>query len=242
MASHHHSLAVIDSGKRTSNEQMQHDADLLQGTAHTVLRFYGWHNLACTYGYFIDPERWIRKELIDCARRPTGGGLIFHQDDFSFTVALTAQHPIAQLPVLDRYQAINNIVVKSIQTLLPELDIQLQTGCLQDSIEEICMAHATKYDLMWQGKKVGGAAQRKNRQVLLHQSSLILNEPAWSEIEKILVEPDAVLPHLQKTTGALCKRGEVALTDFRQALKKHLEISLKKLLDEDFSLHRREDQ
>lgn len=221
-------MEVIDSGVQSAASHMQIDDELLRGGVdHPILRFYDWLDYAVTYGYFINPADWL-KVVPDCAaRRPTGGGLIFHEGDFSFTLALPLSHPLTQKPVLERYQIINSQVLGAMRLLVPSCDVSLQMQTQEDGISQLCMANPTVYDLLLGGKKVGGAAQRKNKRAFIHQCSLFLAEPNWERISHELVDPKHVLPKLKACTGSFFTDKKSIPLNFRTELKHALQEALK---------------
>lgn len=209
-------MKVIDTGIKTAIEQMQQDEELLKGVDVPTVRFYQFFPRAVTYGYFIKPDLWLKTDSGDVARRPTGGGLIFHEEDFSFTVALPLDHPITKLPTLQRYQLINNQLLR----VLNFSSISMLKHRIEDGIDQLCMANPTEYDLMYKQKKIAGAAQRKNRQGFIHQCSLFLLEPTWERIASDLIDPEHVMPKLQACTGGLFQTQ--VPEEFRQKLKNAL--------------------
>ncbi len=237
-------MLVIDSGALSAKRQMQIDEELLENVDRPILRFYDWTDGAVTYGYFINPASWLKEVPENCGRRPTGGGLIFHEADFSFTLALPGSHPLVQLPVLDRYQIINKQVLKSIEELLPDLEVTLNTADPKvETLAQLCMANPTPFDLLFHNKKVGGAAQRKKKSGFIHQSSLFLLDPSWEKISELLLDPDYVMPKIKACTGALFSKtlpiildsasrtGESKIIDFKNGLKRVLEGNFKKIIN-----------
>src|SRR5258706_1480850 len=58
-----------------------------------VLRFYGWTERAASFGYFqkyseIEPLTPLRPLV----RRPTGGGLVAHDADWTYSLAIPTCH------------------------------------------------------------------------------------------------------------------------------------------------------
>ena len=211
---------------------MQIDEELLQGVDRPLLRFYDWSSCAITYGYFINPDDWLNLETHpNVARRPTGGGLIFHEGDFSFTLALPLFHPLTKMPALERYKIINNHVLLAIGSLLSDRVCALQNEKLQEGvIKDLCMANPTVYDIMLSDKKVGGAAQRKNRRAFIHQCSLFLQTPSWDRISLELIDPIKVLPMLKAHTGSLFSAKDSIPSGFRSSLKIALQDFMHKVL------------
>ncbi len=214
MASNPYTL--VDSGKESAAFQMEQDALLLEGVERAVLRFFEFTRGAITYGYFIDPTKWLKEPVTNSARRPSGGGLIFHGTDLSFTIALPIEHPLVQKPALERYHAINSQVALAIESLLPKASCTLLDVEVSDGIDELCMANPTVYDIMYNGKKVGGSSQRKTKRAFIHQCSLFISPPCWNEISEKLLEPERVLPLFKAHTGSLLLD---EVEGFRESLK-----------------------
>src|SRR4029078_7336771 len=99
---------IIDTGEKSAEENMRLDADLLERAAewaYPILHLYEWAAPSATFGHFIDPgqflnlDRVIQKGL-QLARRPTGGGIIFHLWDMAFSVLVPSHLPEFSLNTL----------------------------------------------------------------------------------------------------------------------------------------------
>ena len=85
-------MDVIFDSRAKASFQMQKDKELIErGRDLPLLRFYEWEGFCITTGIFIEPEKFVDLERcsergIEIAKRPTGGGLLFHGFDpfFSF--------------------------------------------------------------------------------------------------------------------------------------------------------------
>lgn len=146
-----------------------------------ILRFYEWEQPSATYGYFIKPEEYFIevkvKELgLNLSKRPTGGGVIFHTGDLAFSLTLPATHPFYKMNPQESYLKIHQRVGEAIREVLGE-PCSLACVCESTPRGGFCMAKPTIYDILYKGKKVGGAAQRRTKRGLLHQGSLFLRMP-----------------------------------------------------------------
>jgi lipoate-protein ligase A len=199
---------IIDSGILPPEKIMAKDAFLLQTLDRDpLLHFYEWEGPCLTYGYFTDPARYLDLRALELcglqkARRPTGGGIIFHLSDFAFSVLVPACHPRFSLNTLDNYAFINQTVAEVIahftaQSLQPHL-LALEPPCRERDCHAFCMAKPTQYDLILEGKKVGGAAQRRTRRGLLHQATLSLLFPPVDLLRKVLKNHEIVLKAMQQ--------------------------------------------
>jgi lipoate-protein ligase A len=138
--------------------------------AHTVLRFYSWTQPAASFGYF---QRYSEVEqltsLRPLVRRPTGGGVVPHDRDWTYSVAFAPDHPWYSFAAVESYRLVhewlrNAFARMSISTqLAPE---SRKAGAGQ------CFEGYEKSDLLWHGKKIAGAAQRRTKQGLLIQGSI----------------------------------------------------------------------
>lgn len=234
-----HRWHIIDSGRQPPEALMAKDADLLsrlQPGDPPILHLYDWEGPCLTYGYFIDPFRYLRSEGltrygIRSARRPTGGGIILHLTDLAFSVVLPAGHPWFSLNTLDNYATINRRVAETVARFKGGMEADLladEPSCLSKECSAFCMAKPTQYDLMIGGQKVGGAAQRRTKQGLLHQGSLSLTFPPLEVLQEILFEDLSVLQAMQKHSYCLLPQGAVLqeLEDARSEVKNLLRESL----------------
>ncbi|MBP5640937.1 MAG: hypothetical protein J6X55_15755 [Victivallales bacterium] len=141
-----------------------------------LLRFYGWDCKAVSIGYVQSAS--AAPEGYAYVRRPTGGGVVYHDFDFTYTVVFPANHWLNTLDRMNSYDWIN----RSIQAGLQSLDIQaaLSDDHIPHSVDRltmVCFTNPTKYDIILAGQKVGGSAQRRVREGLLHQGSLHFGKP-----------------------------------------------------------------
>ncbi len=229
----------LDTGFGTAEENMKIDADLLsqlKPTDDPTLHFYDWKQKSATYGYFIPVERYLdlnfaKKWDLDLARRPTGGGVVFHISDLAFSVLIPELHEGYFQNTLDNYNFINNRVLKGVEfffqtpvfpQLLPE-----EPEPLDPSSAHFCMAKPTKYDVMLRGKKIAGAAQRRRKWGYLHQGSIAIALPPEEMLYELLLPGTKVLEAMKKTTYSILGMNwtKPELIDVRLALKESLKKS-----------------
>ena len=79
---------------------------------------------------------------------------------------------------------------------------------LDKASKSFCMAKPTKYDVMLDGKKVGGAAQRRTQHGYLHQGSIFLKPVPEEFLEQVLLPSTRVLEGMQQNSYPLLKEGE----------------------------------
>lgn len=189
---------ILDTGIDTAEAIMQKDQNLLERVAeekNPILHFYEWDGPSATYGYFLDPSKFfsmegLLKTGLQIARRPTGGGIIFHLWDFAFSALIPASHPAFSQNTLQNYATINLSVLAAVEEFLQVRGCELtkEDGViLGEGCANFCMAKPTRYDVMLGGKKVAGAAQRKTKDGLLHQGSLSLVMPSTKLLQEVLL-------------------------------------------------------
>lgn len=231
---------IIQTKPTKAQEIMQKDQELLElihEENSPLLHFYEWATPSITYGYFLNPQKFfsfkgIEEEGISLARRPTGGGIIFHLWDFAFSVLIPSTHSSFSQNTLENYAYINEAVLGAVQDFL-----EIKTGAVLTSqdgeliapgSQHFCMAKPTKYDVMVQGKKVAGAAQRKTKKGLLHQGSISLMMPSSKIVEAVLLPDCAVLSAMNFFTFPLLKQQtdekslSLARIQIKELLKQHL--------------------
>ncbi len=164
---------LLNSGKCGAAFNMALDEALLEAVSRLgkpVLRFYGWTEPAATFGYFqkyADVERaTLLRPLI---RRPTGGGIVPHAADWTYSAVFPPEHEWHSVKAEESYRRIHDWL----RLAFAELEVKTELApCCKKSIPGQCFVGHEKSDLLWHGKKIAGAAQRRNKLGLLIQGSV----------------------------------------------------------------------
>jgi lipoate-protein ligase A len=149
-----------------------------------VLRFYGWTEPAATFGYFqkyAEVER--ATQLRPLIRRPTGGGMVPHDADWTYSLAFPPGHEWHSLKAGESYRRVHAWIQRAFAKLNVATELApdaRKTGPGQ------CFVGHEKSDLLWNGRKIAGAAQRRNKLGLLIQGSvqpppISLTRAAWQK-------------------------------------------------------------
>jgi len=228
---------ILDTGVHTAEENMRLDRELLETLdpyALPILHFYEWERDSATYGHFTDPSQFLdlheaKRRGLELAKRPTGGGIVFHIWDFAFSVLIPAEHPQFSPNTLDNYGFVNNAVLSAVSAFLsgrPPLEIIKEDLPAADpSCQRFCMAQPTKYDVVLHGKKIAGAAQRKTKKGFLHQGTIALKVPPREYLEAVLLPHSKVLEAIEARTFPLIQSEEdieKARQELKSLLQKHM--------------------
>ncbi len=164
---------LLESGAGDAAFNMAVDELLLEAAprlGRPVLRYYGWAEPAASFGYFqkiTEIERATR--LRPLVRRPTAGGFVPHDGDWTYSLAFPAGHPWWGLRAEASYRRVH----LWLQSAFTRLGVV--TTLASESQKELpgqCFVGYEKHDLLWLGRKIAGAAQRRTRAGLLVQGSV----------------------------------------------------------------------
>jgi lipoate-protein ligase A len=206
---------VVETGPSSAAHNMQLDSmflSQLSPTSNPLLHFYDWISPSATYGYFIRPEHYLNREAVDkwnlqLARRSTGGGIVFHLSDLAFSVLIPSGHSAFSHNTLQNYAFVNRYVAQAIQkflkgrftpTLLIEESVPLDSLCCS-----FCMAKPTKHDVMIEGRKISGGAQRRTKNGFLHQGTIALELPSDALLDEVLIPGTKVVEGMRNHSFAL---------------------------------------
>ncbi len=164
---------LIESGPGEAAFNMALDEALLEAgprLGRPVLRFYSWSEPAASFGYFQRHEEVGRlTRLRPLVRRPTGGGIVPHDADWTYSLVFPAGNPWHALRATQSYRALHAWMQAAFSRL--GLSVEL-APCARKSAAGQCFAGYEASDLLWGGAKIAGAAQRRTRQGLLIQGSV----------------------------------------------------------------------
>jgi lipoate-protein ligase A len=164
---------LLNSGKCDAAFNMALDEALLENVSQIgkpVLRFYGWIEPTATFGYFQKFSEVERAtHLRPLIRRPTGGGIVPHDADWTYSFVVPPNQEWYSLKAIESYRRIH----EWIQSAFTKLKIEtVLAPCCKKSLPGQCFVGHEKFDLLWHGKKIAGAAQRRNKSGLLVQGSI----------------------------------------------------------------------
>ena len=146
------------------------DEALLARLRAPTLRVYRWARPAVSFGYF---EKWDAVAGALAGREPvrrwTGGGIVPHGGDFTYTLLVPAGDVFLRRKSSESYRAIHERIVAT-------LALQGFQASLCERVSEAdsraCFEKSVGSDVMLGGRKIAGAAQRRTRSGLLQQGSI----------------------------------------------------------------------
>ena len=168
---------LIDTGIGLASWNMAVDEALLNRFKENdmpILRLYGWEP-ALSLGRFsnvsksVDLEK-LEQQKLTCVRRMTGGGVLVHGEDLSYALILP-QVFLKEKGVKESYHYLCRFLIRLYEKLGHTAnfahDLQLESGS-----SDICLAGNETYDIMIEGKKMGGNAQRHTHHTLFQHGSI----------------------------------------------------------------------
>lgn len=159
----------IDESARSGPENMAVDEWLLAKVEEPLLRVYRWEENWGSLGYFgsISEARETFPGL-DWVRRWTGGGLVDHRDDWTYTLVVPIGDPLARLRGAESYRLIHG----ELGRVLKSDGVRLSAGH-EATGAAACFENPVEHDLVdAAGRKRAGAGQRRTKTGLLHQGSV----------------------------------------------------------------------
>ena len=162
-------IEVVDPEPHSAALNMAIDEILLTAATGPMLRVYQWSQAAVSFGYFSKhaevAAQWPSR---DAVRRWTGGGIVLHGEDITYSLIVPKPHPFASGRAGESYRAIHESLAAWLKTR--GLRVSLTDGAVKQSDE--CFANPAPHDIVAGEQKVSGAAQRRTRAGLLHQGSI----------------------------------------------------------------------
>jgi lipoate-protein ligase A len=191
------SLHLLPVRTGAAAENMALDFLLLQrypAPAAPRFRHYEWRGPAFTFG-FSQKIGLVRAKLpagetFDLCRRPTGGGIVDHRHDWTYTLVLPRGHALYDERAAQSYRIVHECLATALAALGQpaavktacdpcEVEPALRAGsnlrgAQVPPLEGICFQRAELYDVVntATGAKIAGAAQKRNKHGLLFQGSI----------------------------------------------------------------------
>ncbi|TPW14939.1 MAG: lipoate-protein ligase A [bacterium] len=159
-------------------------------TAPPVFRLYTWSPPAISFGYHQVIEDEIDVDAaqargFDIVRRPTGGRAILHHQELTYAVVAPLDDPRFGGRLHESHARISEVFRRALNSLgVPAVMAAAAGATIDDSpvepgdsgVSAPCFAAATRTELVVNGRKILGSAQRRGSRAFLQHGSLLLAE------------------------------------------------------------------
>jgi lipoate-protein ligase A len=155
------------------------------GKSMPIFRFYRWLTPAISLGRFQQAADILNiknchRDNIDIVRRITGGGAIYHlPTDLTYSLVCDARF-FGSASVKESYRLITQFLIDAYRQLgfkaAYARDIATDENKLGQR-SDFCFSGFEQYDILINGRKIGGNAQKRKRQVIFQHGSLPLELP-----------------------------------------------------------------
>lgn len=175
-------LKVFHDGvPRTAAMNMAIDEALLENASVASLRIYRWDHPALSFGYFgkfVDVSSYESER--DLVRRWTGGGIVLHGDDLTYSIVIPARDAAFAHSSISIYEKTHEAISKALEKNGKNAQLVSVAGFADAETavndrgynKNECFANPVHADVLVNGRKVAGAAQRKTRAGFLQQGSI----------------------------------------------------------------------
>jgi lipoate-protein ligase A len=140
-------------------------------------RHYEWRTAAFTFG-LSQPLDYIRANLppgetFDLCRRPTGGGLVDHRNDWTYCLVIPRAHALFDAPATQAYRDVHACLAAAMRALGAPVALLEQRPATEEG-PTICFERPELHDVLntATGTKIAGAAMKRNKHGLLLQGSI----------------------------------------------------------------------
>jgi len=111
---------------------------------------------------------------VESARRITGGGVLFHDDEITYSFICSKQDIGEPQGELVSYRRICRFLIEFYASLNLRASFAVEAGENKNRFgtHPLCSAAAEKYDIVINGRKIGGNAQKRSRQAIFQHGSI----------------------------------------------------------------------
>lgn len=154
------------------------------------LRFYTWTRPTLSMGR-LEPEDAVDRaragrDGVAIVRRPTGGRVVLHGDDLTYTVVVPK--PV-DARLQKTYNLISEILVDGLSSMGAVLDIERGKTGRSRMVQRPCFASVSRHEVTHAGRKVVGSAQRVGERAVLQHGSIPLGHGYLRVVDYMNVSP-----------------------------------------------------
>jgi lipoate-protein ligase A len=176
----------FNTGSLSGPENMAFDDALLQSfdplRSLPVLRLYGWSAPTLSLGRFQNAEDVLKLDCcrdagVPVVRRISGGGVIYHTGELTYSIVCAPHHiPVAD-SIKETYRLLTGFLLRFYRDLGLKADFAVDSVAGGGGLGErtpFCFAGRESFDILVEGRKIGGNAQRRLKNVIFQHGSVPL--------------------------------------------------------------------
>ena len=203
-----------------------------------TLRIYGWKPAAYSLGYFQDAAKEFNinacaRDDISIVRRMTGGGIIFHDQELTYSLVCD-KNDLKTNNIKHSFKVLCSFLIRAYEKLGLKAGFADKMGLEKTDSREFasfCFASNEGCDILIKGRKIGGNAQRRRKNVVFQHGSI----PLKLDIHRclnMLINPDykstnrfCSLESLLKKPLTFYELEHILIESFKEVFKVNLTLS-----------------
>ncbi|SHN35924.1 lipoate--protein ligase family protein [Gracilibacillus kekensis] len=231
----------LDTNKQTPAYNMAVDECLLNWHSNQqippIIRFYEWLPAGLSVGYFQKTKNKINMEAvqknnIELVRRLTGGRAVLHDQELTYSVIVSENHPKMPRSVKEAYLVLSKGLLEGFQSLGINASFAIPEGKLNTSQSAVCFEEPSWYELVIDDKKAAGSAQTRKKGVILQHGSIPLEVDDHKLYDLFIYKNEKVKERARAAFSdkaisiAQAANRDITLNEVKKAFKKGFEKGL----------------
>ncbi len=175
--------------------------EISEREGRNFFRFYRWEPACISLGRGQDPEDlldtdYMRSMGYDWVNRITGGSYVLHKGDITYSITASSKSSMFKLPLMDFYKLVHRAFYLGI--LKTGIDSSMITygnsRFAREHKKSPCFSHFSNNEILIEGRKILGSAQKRGKNGLLQHGSLLVDDSLYDlyRIQKVFDDFDAI--------------------------------------------------
>lgn len=181
-----------------------------QDTSRPILRTYAWDPPALSLGRFQNTHEVLdlehcRRDNVAVVRRISGGGTIYHADELTYCIVCAPEQIPTTTSVKDTFRVLTGFLIDFYRSLGLNARYAVDIAKAGERLGErtaFCFAGKESYDILIDGRKIGGNAQRRRKNIIFQHGSIPVINRAYQGLQYMKDRSPGIVEH------------SVSLTDF----------------------------
>jgi lipoate-protein ligase A len=167
------------SGSENMRIDLRLSSDFEQGLISPILRIYSWRPKCISLGYSQKMDGLIDRKMAGelgwgVVKRPTGGGIVFHNEaEVTYSLVTAIDDPLLPHGLVASYKRISEVVIVGLNKLGITAQIRGSKSETRNK-SKLCFSFPAEYEIVVDGKKIVGSAQKRGKRTLLQQGSIFV--------------------------------------------------------------------